>query len=100
MAMVCATTMMAQQPTYMLLKKDGISIFKVGEDGSVQKVGYQQTGIHPRNFAITPSGRHLLCACRDSDRIEIYEVDPETGALTDTGARIEVPAPVCVQFLK
>ncbi|MCQ2188201.1 MAG: lactonase family protein [Bacteroidales bacterium] len=82
------------------LKKDGISIFKVDEDGSVQKVGYQQTGIHPRNFAITPSGRHLLCACRDSDRIEIYEIDPETGALTDTGARIEVPAPVCVQFLK
>ena len=82
------------------LKKDGISIFKVSGDGSVQNVGYCETGIHPRNFAISPDGRYLLCACRDSNCIEFYAIDPATGALTDTGARIEIPAPVCVQFLK
>lgn len=83
------------------LKKDGISIFKVNrDDGSVQNVGYRQTGIHPRNFAITPSGRYLFCACRDSNRIEIYAIDPESGVLTATGTGIEIPAPVCIQFLK
>lgn len=83
------------------LKKDGISIFKVGkEDGTVQNVGYQQTGIHPRNFAVSPDGALLLCACRDSDVIQFYAVDQETGTLTATGTKIEVPAPVCVQFIK
>lgn len=82
------------------LKKDGIAIFSVDPvSGEVKKAGYQETGIHPRNFAISPDGRFLLCACRDSSCIEIYGIDPESGALTLTDQRIEVGAPVCVQFL-
>ncbi len=82
------------------LKEDGIAIFSVNPaTGLVIPEGYQPTGIHPRNFAITPSGRYLLCACRDSNRIEIYERNPKTGALKNTGKTISVPAPVCVQFL-
>lgn len=40
-----------------------------------------------------------LCACRDSNCIEIYSIDTATGALTLTDKSIEVGAPVCVQFL-
>lgn len=40
------------------LKGDGIAIFSVNpEDGTLDKVGYQSTGIHPRNFIITPNGK-------------------------------------------
>lgn len=82
------------------LKKDGIAIFSVDpESGKVKKAGYQETGLHPRNFAISPDGRFLLCACRDSGRIEIYGIDATSGALMPTGRSIEVGAPVCVQFL-
>ena len=82
------------------LKKDGIAIFSVDpQSGKVKAAGYQETGIHPRNFAISPDGRFLLCACRDSNRIEIYSIDPASGALSRTDRCIEVGAPVCVQFL-
>ena len=47
------------------LKGDGITIFKLGGDGSLRRVGVQKTGRHPRNFAITPNGKYLLVACRD-----------------------------------
>lgn len=82
------------------LKEDGIAIFSVDNlNGTVSPEGYRPTGIHPRNFAISPDGRFLLCACRDSDRIEIYSIDSDSGALTLTDKHIEVGAPVCVQFL-
>jgi len=82
------------------LKEDGISIFEIEpKGGMVKNIGFQRTGIHPRNFAITPDGKYLLCACRDSNRIEIYEIDQQTGLLSDTGKVIPVKAPVCVQFL-
>ncbi len=82
------------------LKKDGIAIFSVNQQtGKVKEAGYQNTGIHPRNFAISPDGRFLLCACRDSNRIEIYSINQETGQLTLTDKSIDIPAPVCVCFL-
>ena len=82
------------------LKEDGISIFSVDPaSGKVTKAGYQPTGIHPRNFAISPDGRFLLCACRDANAIEIYAIDKQSGALSPTGKAIEVGAPVCVQFV-
>ena len=61
--------------------------------------GFQPTGKHPRNFTITPDGRYLLCACRDESRIEIYAIDPSTGALTPTARHIRVPSPSCVQVV-
>ena len=83
------------------LKGDGIAIFSVDkESGKVRKAGFQPTGNHPRNFAISPDGRFLLCACRDDDIIEIYGIDAQSGMLTATGKSIHVGAPVCVQFVK
>ena len=82
------------------LKKDGISIFKVDKNkGTVQKIGYQETGIHPRNFGITPNGKYLLCACRDSNLIQIYEIDQDKGFLTNIHKDIVIDKPVCVKFL-
>lgn len=82
------------------LKNDGISIFEIDAVGRLKRIGYQQTGIHPRNFAITPNGKFVLVACRDSNRVEIYERNAVTGALKDTGKCIEMPAPVCVSFFR
>lgn len=82
------------------LKGDGISIMAVQPDGTLRKVGYQLTGIHPRNFTISPDGRYLLVACRDSNQVEIYSRDKSTGLLSNTGKNIHVPAPMCLQWLK
>ena len=82
------------------LKADGIAIFSVNQEaGLLTKVGYQLTGIHPRNFIITPGGRFLLVACRDSNVVQIFERDEETGLLVDTGKKIETGKPVCLKFI-
>lgn len=82
------------------LKGDGISIFRVNpDDGSLKREGYQPTGIHPRNFLITPNDRYLLVACRDSNVISIYERDKATGQLKDTGRKISFQNPVFVNTL-
>ena len=83
------------------LQADGIAIFRVdAASGQLTHIGYQNTAAHPRNFAITPNGKFLLVACRDADCIEIYERNADTGLLTDTGKRIEMPRPVVVQMVK
>ena len=82
------------------LKADGIAIFQVDSaSGKLTRIGYQDTGAHPRNFAITPNGKFLLVACRDTDQIEIYSRDATTGMLTDTGKRINMPKPVVVKMV-
>ena len=81
------------------LQGDGISILKVLEDGTLEKVGYQATGIHPRNFALTPNGKLLLVACRDTDEVQIFIRNSETGLLTNIGKRIQMSKPVCLQFV-
>ena len=82
------------------LKADGIAIFSVNQEtGMLTKAGYQLTGIHPRNFIITPDGRFLLAACRDSNVIQIFSRDEKTGLLVDTGKTIVTSKPVCLKFL-
>ncbi len=81
------------------LKGDGIAIFEVNpENGMLAKVGYQPTGIHPRNFNITPNGKFLLVACRDSHAIQIFRRDSTTGVLHPTDSEIKLSKPVCIQF--
>ena len=83
------------------LKGDGIAIFKVNpEDGTLKKVGYQLTGIHPRNFVISPNGKYLLVACRFSNEIQIYRRDETTGLLKYTGKSIHTKEPTCLKFVE
>lgn len=78
---------------------DGIAIFSINQaDGKLTKVGYQETGIHPRNFVITPNGKFLLVASRDSDIIQIFLIDRATGLLENTYKDIELDMPVCLKF--
>lgn len=81
------------------LKGDGISIFSINDDdGKLTKVGYQLTGKHPRNFAITPNGEFLLVASRDENKIQIFSIDKESGILTNTNNDIKIDKPVCLKF--
>ena len=81
------------------LKNDGIAIFKVNTNtGLLAKAGYQPTGTHPRNFNITPNGKFLLCACRDSNAIQVFKINPKTGLLTDTHHDIHIDRPACIKF--
>lgn len=66
--------------------------------GSLTYLGQTPTGAHPRNFAITPNGRYLLCACRDHNRVEVYAIDKKTGDLHKQATRLSLSKPVCLQW--
>lgn len=63
------------------LDNDGISIFRIKQDGSLEKTGYARTARHPRNFMITPDGNNLLVACRDDKVIQVFAIEKD-GSLT------------------
>lgn len=80
------------------LQGDGLAIFRVNvNDGTLQRIAFQPTGKHPRNFAITPNGRYVLVACRDANAIEIYARDSDTGLLS-LHSTIPTQRPTCIQF--
>jgi 6-phosphogluconolactonase len=56
-------------------------------------------GKWPRNFVIDPSGRFLLVANQHTDNVVVFSIDSRTGRLTPTGAKEQIPVPVCLQFL-
>ncbi|GHV14564.1 6-phosphogluconolactonase [Bacteroidia bacterium] len=81
------------------LKGDGLAIFSINQhNGILTKVGYQETGIHPRNFVITPNGKFLLVASRDNNVIQVFLIDKNTGLLENTNKDIELDKPVCLKF--
>lgn len=82
------------------VKNEGIAIFKIDKITSkLERVGFQPTGGHPRNFAITPNGNFLLVASRDNNNIEVYNIDKETGLLTLCNIITNINKPVCINIL-
>lgn len=77
-----------------------IAIFAVDSTSSkLTFVAHQSTlGKHPRNFALSFSGKYLLVANMHSNEIVVFSRDSATGLLTDTGKRVKVANPSCLQF--
>jgi len=79
---------------------DSIAVFHVEGSGLLRLAANVRTGgKEPRHFSIDPSGNYLLAENQLSDSIVTFRIDQKTGALTPTGATLEVPSPVCVAFL-
>ena len=67
--------------------------------GKLTLKGFQSTlGKTPRNFMIDPTGRWLLAANQNGRNVVVLKIDQQTGLLTDTGKKIELPAPVCLKM--
>ena len=77
---------------------DAIAWFDVGADGALQWGGsVPSAGRHPRHFLVTPDGRQLVVANRDSDSLVRFRIDEGSGALLEPAViSTAVPAPVCV----
>jgi len=58
-------------------------------------------GAFPRNINLTPDGNWLLAAGADSNTVSVHRIHPDTGELTyQTKGIINVPAPICILFVK
>lgn len=78
---------------------NNITCFSVDKKGRIELKSQVSTlGDGPRNFAISPDGKFVLVAHQFSNTIVVFNRDAKTGALTDTGKRIDVGAPVCIVF--
>lgn len=79
---------------------DSLAIFKVLEDGQLERTGLVPTGgKFPRHFSITPCGKAVIAANQDSGHIRVFSRDVETGELTMTDEIQEIPAPNYIRFL-
>ncbi|MBP5517494.1 MAG: beta-propeller fold lactonase family protein [Bacteroidales bacterium] len=78
--------------------KDGIAIFRIGEDGLVSRIAYQVTKQWPRSFAITPDGNFMFVCCQKDKTVQIFKIDQASGYLVNTGKEITFPdlEPSCV----
>jgi 6-phosphogluconolactonase len=81
---------------------DSIAAFAIdAQTGKLRLIGHESTqGKTPRNFAIDPTGSYLLAANQDSDNVVVFRIDAQSGKLQATGHSIQVPAPVCVEFVQ
>ncbi|PJE45434.1 MAG: 3-carboxymuconate cyclase [Sediminibacterium sp.] len=78
-----------------------LAIYIIASNGLLTWVGSQPTlGLAPRNFAIDPTGNFLLAANQNSNEIVVFKRNKTTGLLKDTGKRIAVGRPVCIQFVQ
>ncbi|HEY6331241.1 MAG TPA: lactonase family protein [Blastocatellia bacterium] len=80
---------------------DSLAIFSVdGQDGSLNYVADQATlGKTPRSFGIDPDGKFLMAANQGTDSLVTFQINSATGKLDPGGQTVQVPSPVCVQFL-
>ena len=80
---------------------DSIAVYSVNpETGKLTLVEIEPTGGEtPRNFGLDPTGQYLLAANQSTGDVFVFSIDQKTGELKATGAKVDVPAPVCLKFM-
>ena len=83
------------------LDNDGIATFSIRTDGTLEKIGYNKTARHPRNFMISDDGAFMLVACLNDRIIQVFRIsDDGTLALTPSVLRVEKDMPSCVTVIR
>ena len=83
------------------LDNDGIAIFCIKEDGTLEKTGYNKTARHPRNFMISDDGAFMLVACLNDRIIQAFRISEDgTLTLTPSVLRFEKDMPSCVTTIR
>ncbi len=78
---------------------DFLTVFQVGEDGLLTKIQtISSYGKHPRDFALSPDDKFLVCANRDSNSLTLFEVDKSNGRLRLLEKDVYAPEVVAVLF--
>lgn len=61
--------------------RDGISIFRILENGTLMKYAYQLTAPGPRQFSITRDGDLMFVACQQGGVVQVFRIDKRSGFL-------------------
>ena len=81
---------------------DSIAAFAIDQKtGKLDFIEREFTqGKTPRNFGIDPSGKFLIAGNQGSGNVVVLKINQDTGSLNPTGHEIELPAAVCIRFLR
>ncbi len=72
-------------------EENNIAIYKIQSNGKLIFVDFQSThGIHPRTFAIDPSGNFLIVTNVVSNRVVLFKRNKDTGLLKKKGKKVFV----------
>lgn len=78
-------------------EKNSISVFSRAQDGRLQLLQVISTeGTSPRNFNFSPDGKWVIVANQQSNNLSIFARDLESGLLTFSGMKVDIPSPVCI----
>jgi 6-phosphogluconolactonase len=78
---------------------NAFAIFSMGQDGKLTFVAQTPTVVRqPRDFAIDPTGKWLVVAGQQENKIAVFKIDPANGTLTPTDQIADVGSPVCILF--
>jgi 6-phosphogluconolactonase len=78
-----------------------ITLFAVEADGQLRFLDdVPSGGSAPRYFGIDPAGKFLFAGNQNSDNVHVFKIDEKTGKLSETGQVLQVPAPMCVVFVR
>ena len=99
------------QPAGILLAPDGrhlfvglrvcdeILVLRIGENGRLtQTARVPSGGRTPRDLSFSPSGRYLVVANQDSDRLSVFGVDHATGTLSEPLQHLDIGTPMSVKL--
>ena len=79
---------------------DSIAAYKIGKTGKLTLIEIIPSfGKGPQNLAVTPDGRHLICANMPSNNVVLFQIDGKSGKLTVSGDPIEIPSPSCIMIV-
>jgi 6-phosphogluconolactonase len=76
------------------ISSNQVVVFKIEADGKLTRVFHQNVAKIPRNFTFDPSGKFVLVASQEEDRVQVFKFNNVSGTLTDSHQDILVKSPV------
>jgi 6-phosphogluconolactonase (cycloisomerase 2 family) len=76
------------------ISSNQVVVFKVDAIGKLTRVFHQNVAKIPRNFTFDPSGKFVLVASQEEDRVQVFSFDDATGSMQDLHQDILVKSPV------
>jgi 6-phosphogluconolactonase len=78
---------------------DSIAVYSIADDGKLTWIQDVPSPVKiPRGFALDPSGKWLVVAGQNDNKISPLKIDQETGKLTATDQVVQTGSPVCILF--
>ena len=78
---------------------DSIAAYRLDDTGRLTLLNIEPSlGKGPQNLAITPDGKFVLCANMPGNNLVVFQINPDTGALTKTGELVSISSPSCIRI--